>query len=217
MTDSLRRGTRRRTVSIASADDRAAIYQLRHDVFASELGQHATRADGLLSDTLDAFNIYFVVKRNHEVSAFISMTPPGPHGYSMDKYVSRAAMPELVHDKTYEARLLTVKGTCRGSGDALLVIYAAYTWVKARGGTKIIGMGRREVLPLYQRLGFCLTGVQVQSGAVDYEFIVGTIDEISRAEIEHRDAIAKALADVEWDRSLPPIPHARNFDWGSVE
>lgn len=205
MTGSIRRGTGVRTICIASSADRAAIYRLRHDVFASELGQHATRTDGLLTDKLDAFNLYFVVKRNDEISAFISITPPSPHGYSIDKYLARSAMPDLIHNKTYEARLLTVKGGYRGSGDALAVIYAAYMWVKARGGTKIIGMGRREVLPLYQRLGFSLTGVRVQLGAVHYECIAGTIDEIARAEIEHRDSIAKALAEVEWDRSLPPL------------
>lgn len=204
MTGSIRQGAGVRAVCIASLKDRTAIYRLRHDVFASELGQHATQPDGLLTDKLDEFNSYFVVKRDGEISAFISITPPSPHGYSIDKYVARNEIPVLIDDNTYEARLLTVKGGYRGSGDALLVIYAAYTWVKSRGGTKIIGMGRREVLPMYQRFGFSVTGLQIISGAVDYEVITATIDEISDAELEHRDSLARALAEVEWNLSVPP-------------
>src|SRR5687767_5261952 len=74
---------------LANADDREEIYRLRHDVYARELGQHATNTNGRLSDALDEFNIYLVASLNDAVAGFISITPPEGGQFSVDKYVRR--------------------------------------------------------------------------------------------------------------------------------
>ena len=78
------------------------IYQMRHDVYASELAQHHLNARGKLRDNLDAFNVYVAAVLNNRVVGFVSVTPPmnrpyDPKGtaYSIDKYVSREDFPLL--------------------------------------------------------------------------------------------------------------------------
>ena len=68
----------------AMESDREAIYRLRHEVFARELGQHSPNSAGRLRDALDDFNVYLVAKVNGEVAGFISLTPPTAPSYSME-------------------------------------------------------------------------------------------------------------------------------------
>ena len=77
------------TLAMAAEQDMDAIFRMRHDVYATELGQHAENDNGRLTDSLDAFNTYIVAKVDGEVSGFISVTPPDGASYSVDKYFSR--------------------------------------------------------------------------------------------------------------------------------
>src|SRR5581483_12381039 len=95
----------RTRIALATAQDRAAIYRLRHAVYASELRQHAENAEGRLTDPLDAFNVYLVAKLGNSVAGFISITPPG-RALSIDKYLPRDALPFPCDDGLYEVRLL---------------------------------------------------------------------------------------------------------------
>src|SRR2546426_6454441 len=69
----------RLVLSVASEQDREAIYRLRHEVYARELGQHATNPSGKLRDALDDWNIYLVAKIAGQIAGFISLTPPAAH------------------------------------------------------------------------------------------------------------------------------------------
>src|SRR5258708_28821980 len=80
-------------------------------------------------------------------------------------------MPFSFDDQLYEVRLLTVMKSHRGREIATLLMYAALRWVEGRGGTRIIAMGRREVLGLYLRLGLELAGPTIRAGAVSYEVL----------------------------------------------
>ena len=73
------RGRARMNVGIATPAQRARIYQLRHDIYAHELGQHAERADGALTDDLDERNVYITATAGGHIAGFISITPPGAH------------------------------------------------------------------------------------------------------------------------------------------
>ena len=42
--------------------DRPSIYRMRHDVYATELGQHRAQQNAMLSDGLDENNIYITAK-----------------------------------------------------------------------------------------------------------------------------------------------------------
>ena len=49
-----------------------------------ELGQHAVNGKGRLSDALDQANVYLVAKTGAEIAGFVSVTPPGGAGFSID-------------------------------------------------------------------------------------------------------------------------------------
>ena len=59
-------------LTLADARDREEIYRIRHEVYATELGQHPENAAGRLTDSLDAVNTYLVAKRAGVVLGFRS-------------------------------------------------------------------------------------------------------------------------------------------------
>src|SRR5258706_10087909 len=115
-------------LSLASEADRDAIYRLRHEVYARELGQHAATPAGSLRDALDDWNIYLVAKIAGQIAGFISLTPPSagePNAefhYSIEKYIGRDALPFPFDDRLYEVRLLTVLRPHRGRELATLLM-----------------------------------------------------------------------------------------------
>src|SRR5438309_1831808 len=96
------------SIAVAAGADREAIYRVRHEVFARELGQHSANPEGRLTDNLDEFNVYLVARQRGEMAGFVSVTPPGNGAYAIDKYLSRAELPFVCDDGLYEVRLLTV-------------------------------------------------------------------------------------------------------------
>ena len=107
---------------LATREEREAIYRLRHEVYARELGQYAVRPDRRLTDALDAFNIYLVAFDGKDIIGFVSITPPGHDLYSVDKYLKREQLPFPVDDKLYEVRILTIPETARRRMLALLLM-----------------------------------------------------------------------------------------------
>lgn len=165
-------------VAAATAADRETIYRMRHAVYAHELHQHAENADGRLIDALDRFNHYLCVWQRDEMVGFISVTPPGQGRYSIDKYFVREALPFLCDEHLFEVRLLTVLPPARGGETAFLLMYAALRWVEARSGTRIVAIGRREVLGLYAKAGLRRTGHYIQSGSITFELLHATAAEL---------------------------------------
>src|SRR2546421_10141358 len=77
-------------IALATQRERRMIYQVRHDIYATELAQHPLNNRGLLRDPLDAFNVYITATVGAELVGFISVTPPAGSAYSLDKYVQRS-------------------------------------------------------------------------------------------------------------------------------
>jgi histidinol-phosphate/aromatic aminotransferase/cobyric acid decarboxylase-like protein len=157
-------------VTVGTPADREEIYKLRHAIYALELRQHCGNDAGQLTDALDDRNEYLCVRRLHQLVGFISITSPGS-GYSVDKYVGRDRLPFNCDDRLFEVRLLTVVPQSRGTITALLLMYAALRWVEAHRGTHIMAIGRRELLSLYEKVGFLDTGIEVTSGAVVFNVL----------------------------------------------
>jgi histidinol-phosphate/aromatic aminotransferase/cobyric acid decarboxylase-like protein len=159
-------------VGVATDDEREAIFEMRHEVYAREIGQHPLNAQGRLTDVLDEVNIYLVARCAGEVAGFVSLTPPGTGtGYSIDKYFRRDDLPFAVDEGLFEVRLLTVRRRHRGTKLAALLMYAAFRWVEAHGGMHLVAIGRREVLSVYLKSGLVDCGKTVQSGAVHYHLL----------------------------------------------
>lgn len=185
-------------IAVASQAERADIYRLRHDVYASELGQHKVRWDGMLSDALDEMNIYIAATAGGELAGFISITPPGAGCYSIEKYLSRQELPIELDDRTYEVRILTVAPAYRQSRVASFLMYAAFRWIEEHGGEQIIAMGRNEVLAMYQSFGAQLLGRQIVSGAVKFELMKTSVSHLRRFSNQNRTLLDRLEERADW-------------------
>ncbi len=168
----------RLTLSIADTHDRRSIYTSRHRVYTEELGQHPENHEGVLTDRLDEVNTYLVAKRDNTVVGFVAITPPNPHGYSIDKYFSRAETPVVYDDGLYEVRLLTVVESSRHTLLAALLMYGALRYAQSQGARVIVAIGRREVMNLYERAGLQSHGLHAQAGDVTYELMSAEVESL---------------------------------------
>lgn len=167
-------------LSFASKADRASIYDIRYQVYASELGQHSENEYGMLTDKLDAVNYYIVAKLSGQIVGFVSVTPPNSLGYSIDKYFERENLPLIFDQNLYEIRLLTVVNKLRGSRVGALLCYAALCLIVSLKGKMIVAIGRLEILDLYFQAGMKSLDRQVRSGKVTYELLVAATNDIKK-------------------------------------
>ena len=182
----------------ATQADRLSIYRMRHDVYATELGQHAVQQDAMLSDALDENNVYIIAKIRGELAGFISVTPPTLGRYSIEKYVRRDELSIQLDERTYEIRILTVSRSHRHSRVAWYLMYAAFRWVEEHGGEQIIAMGRSEVLGMYQSFGAQLLRHRVVSGAVTFELMKTSVSHLRRYSNNNQPTIEKMSKHVDW-------------------
>jgi histidinol-phosphate/aromatic aminotransferase/cobyric acid decarboxylase-like protein len=204
------------SIIIADELDRESIYRIRHDVYARELGQYDPNDAGRLTDDLDQSNVYLVVKDAARVLGFISVTPPGGK-LSIDKYIDRGELPFAIDPRVYEIRILTV---CRANrldrrGIALVLMLAALRWIEARGGRRVVAIGRLEVLGLYRKIGLQLLGRCVSRGQVTFEIMTATTDELNQIVRKHERTFRRAVEQVRWRVDSPPFPPAGCFHGGA--
>lgn len=185
-------------VRLATTEDRRCIYALRHDVYAQELRQHACNESRELTDPLDASNEYLVVTSGPAIAGFLSITPPGSGRYSLDKYVPRTAWPFPADDGLYELRLLTVVAKERGGPVAMLLMHAARRYMEERGGQRVMAIGRKAVLEMYLRIGLMPHGVEIQSGAVEYELLSAPLSRIVRTIGRFDETLQRLSQRVDW-------------------
>ncbi|MEN9285127.1 MAG: Histidinol-phosphate aminotransferase 1, partial [Verrucomicrobiota bacterium] len=193
----------RLVVTEAGEGSRAEIFRVRHKVYASELGQHAENDAGELRDGLDGRNVYLVVERRGELAGFVSVTPPSAGMYSVDKYFRRGELPFEVDGSTWEIRLLTVKRGERGSEVAWLLMLAAFRWVESRGGRRVMAIGRKEVLGMYEKAAMRRCGMEVVAGAVTYELMTAEIGEIREVVDGMEQAVRRFEEGCEWRLDVP--------------
>jgi histidinol-phosphate/aromatic aminotransferase/cobyric acid decarboxylase-like protein len=194
------------SVGMAGALDLPLIYRLRHHVYAEELRQHAGNESGLIQDAIDAYNLYLTVKKGRRLVGFISITPQGSPRFSIEKYLDRRVYPEFAWQSLYELRLLTVCPSERSGFVASILLYSAGRWLQAHGAEFCIGMGRREIMKLYQRIGFCDHGLRIQSGDVEFELMTidrKGVDESIRGAERWRRRISKQI---DWRFDFPFDP-----------
>lgn len=189
-------------ISIANKFEKEELYKLRHEVYATELGQYEEQSDSILKDKVDVRSDYITATIDDVLVGFVGITPPTSPCYSVDKYVSREKIPVTYDDNLYEFRALTVKDTLRGSSIVACLIYACYRWVSAKGGTNIIAIGRCEVLDMYLRLGFKQTGHSFSSGAVNYELITATTTDFAEKYEEFKQLIIRLKRIIDWQLDI---------------
>ncbi len=198
----------------ASHADRNQIYALRHSVYATELGQHHENADGRLTDALDAHNDYLCVWQGEGLAGFVSITPPGA-AYSMDKYLASDEWPFSRDGHLYEVRLLTVMPEARRREIAMLLMYGALRWIEARGGTRVMAIGRREVMGMYEKAGLEPIGRSVVSGAVTFDVMTATIARLRERATHYEPMIGRIAATTSWELDIDFRRPAPCFHGGS--
>ena len=191
------------TVTMATELDLESIFRMRHEVYATELGQHAENDSGRLTDSLDDFNTYIVARVEDEVVGFISVTPPGGASYSVDKYFSRSDVPVPFDDGLYELRILTVAEPYRGGLVAPALTYAALRWVAERGGRNIIAIGRVDLLDVYVKAGLSPAGKRARSGALTFELLIGVVSNLSGLFCKHAGLMERFGERIDWQLDIP--------------
>lgn len=206
------------TIAPITEADRETIYRIRHDVYARELGQHDCTPDRLLRDRLDAFNVYIKAVVDGRIVGFVSITPPGHDAYSIDKYLTRSQNPISFDERTYEVRVLTVVSPTRGSPVASALAYASLRWIEEAGGTRIIAMGRKEIMGFYRKMGLQPLGLNVRAGNVDFEYMTALTSELNDRLSRHRSLLDRLERSVEWGfgfsfrRTVPCLHGGAFFD-----
>lgn len=190
-------------IAIASAVQREMVYRLRHDVYAAELGQYATRTDGRLPDTDELTSTYIIATDDDNLVGFVGITSPGSARYSVDRYLDRAELPVVFDNLLYEVRALTVTPAVRGSHVAALLMYAAFRFIESRGGQQILCIGRREVLGMYLRMGLRRLGRSFTTGAVTYDLISGSTEDIGQRLEPFDSRLQHFEGGLEWRLDVP--------------
>jgi histidinol-phosphate/aromatic aminotransferase/cobyric acid decarboxylase-like protein len=155
-------------IRLSSDDDRARVATMRHEVYASELGQYPTNDEGTIVDAGPQEWVEILAEMDGELAGFVRVTPPTAHSYSLDRYAERADWGELDFSQTFEVRTLTVAERYRNTFVTLALLYAAYQWTSAHGATDLVVMARVGVTRIYERFGFRSIGMTVRVGSVDY-------------------------------------------------
>lgn len=202
-------------IALATDEDRIAIYALRHEVYARELGQHRENAQQSIRDALDDTNVYIVARIGKSIAGFVSITPPESGAYSLDKYLRRDDIPFVLDDGTYEVRILTVLPAHRGTVTPLLLMYAALRWVEAHGGTRIVAIGRREVRSLYAKAGLRSFGAEFHAGAVEFTLMSETVSAIREQAMTLEGVLDRMEAAAQWELIVPFHKPAGCFHGGA--
>ncbi len=192
------------TVAFATKSDREKIYKLRYEVYSEELKQHSTNNKNIISDALDSFNKYITAKIDNKIVGFISVTPPNNETYSVDKYLDRFSLPFIIDSNLFEIRILTVVKEHRHSPIAVLLMWAAFRWIEANGGTKIMAIGRIEILNIYLKLGFKAMNQRIHSGQVTFELLYGDVDELNEhINRNYKQLFKKLEKNCKWQLGFP--------------
>ncbi|WP_327695249.1 histidinol-phosphate aminotransferase family protein [Streptomyces sp. NBC_00459] len=202
---------------VATPEDLEWVHELRHRVYAQELGQHAPDPTGRLSDGLDGDNVYLVAARGAVRIGFVSLTPPWPGRYALDKYLTRDELPLLTEAGLFEVRILTVEPRWRASAAAPLLMYAALRWIASRGGRRMVAMGRTELLDMYLAAGLRPVGRTVRSGALTFEVLTGNVTELSKATMDrYRTTLERLRSEVDWRLDMPFAPRPDGCEHGGA-
>ncbi len=94
-------------------------------------------------------------------------------------------------------------------------MYAALRWIEARGGTQVIILGRREVLPLYRKVGFESLGCTFQSGRVVYELLSADVASLRWHARESWRSVERVTQGVRWLLDVPMHAPVECFHGGA--
>jgi histidinol-phosphate/aromatic aminotransferase/cobyric acid decarboxylase-like protein len=202
-------------LALAEGEALDVVKSARYDVYATELGQYEPRTDRELSDASDVESTFITATVNGALVGFVGITPPSSPRLSLEKYIHRDAVPFPFDRHLFEVRTLTVLPSFRGSIIAGVLMYAAFRWVESHGGTRIIAIGRRDVLDMYLELGLELVGLSFNGRAVQYDLLSATVASV-RKKLKRYDSRLRRMEDtVDWQLGIAFRPPAECYHGGA--
>lgn len=189
-------------VAVARPDQRVAILQICADIYAADESSTSSSTPWDLAPVLDQQSIYLIATRGLEVLGFIGITPPTSPRYALETYLSREQVPIQLDEGAYELRLLTVARAHQRSRLAALLMYGAFRWVVAHGGTRIVAVSRRDKLTLFRHVGLRPI-MPVGRTDADLVLLSATVAEMQQVQEPLRGFIERLEETVTWDLGLP--------------
>jgi len=195
--------TPRVRVAIASPEQRVAIMRICADVYAAANTARSPATPWDLAPVLDQQSVYLIATRAQQLLGFIGITPPTSPRYALETYLPRDQLPIPLDAHVYELRLLTVDRAHRRSRLAALLMYAAFRWVEAQGGTRIVAVSQPDNLTLFQHVGLRPVGPAVQTDTGEYLILSATVSDMREAQRPLIPFIQRLEDVVDWDLGVP--------------
>lgn len=190
-------------LSVANSDQRMSIIQICTEVYERDDSVGLPATPWGLGPVLDQQSVYIIATRGSEVIGFIGITPPTSPRYALEAYIPRDQTSIPFDDHVYELRLLTVARAHQHSRLAALLMYAAFRWVEAQGGTRIIAASRRDNLSLFLHVGLRPAFIPAQSDAGAYVILSATVAEMRKAQQPLATVIERLAHAVDWELGIP--------------
>src|SRR5579859_842483 len=202
-------------LALANRETLAAIGCARYEVYVTELGQYEARDGRSLTDAGDVESTYIVATVDGKMVGFVGITPPTSARFSLEKHLHRDAIPFPFDEHLFEVRTLTVLRPFRGSSIASALMYAAFRWVESHGGTRIVSIGRREVLDMYLEVGLEKVGLSCASGSVTYELLSGKVEHI-REQLKRFEVRLRQMEEtLDWQVGVSFYPPSECYHGGA--
>lgn len=195
--------TNKLRLSPATTAHRNDIDRIRHNVYASELGQFSLRSNGMLKDRPEVESIYITATDGDTLVGFVGITPPASPRYSVDHYLSRSDIPVQFDAQLYEIRALTVIDSARGSLAAPALMYAAFRWIQTRGGNQLMAIGHQKVIDLYLRAGMKKAGPSFLCGQLKYDLLTAPVSTINERLTRFNSRLNRLEKQIEWQLNIP--------------
>lgn len=199
-------------VKFANQIEREEIYKYRYQIYTLELKQHKENHEGILKDHLDEYNTYIIVKISEKIAGFISITPPNKQ-YSIDKYIERTEFP-YIYENMFEGRILTVLQEYRGTNVAMILFYAAIRYIEEQGGTKVVAIGRSDMIKLYEKTGLINLDRTIKSGEVTFKLFFGEIKDMRKIFRIYEKILDTKSSNIDWQLGIPFFKEIACFHGG---
>jgi len=81
-------------------------------------------------------------------------------------------------------------------------MYAALRWIEDRGGTRVVAIGRCELMRMYRRIGLQPLGILVRNGRVSYEVMTAAVQALRRR-LDELPWLGRVVRDTAWELEEP--------------
>lgn len=167
-------------VTKASSKDFEAIHKFNHEVFSSELQQHATNDAATLIDKHHDRNTYFVARKQNQIIGMVCITKPGADGFSVQQKMTNPASINKYFDTGVELRLLAVKREYRGSNVMWKLLRAVVKEVLEKNIQIAFISGIESRIAMYEKMGFVAIDKPCKSGKQSFVPMQMTFAEMDK-------------------------------------